>query len=160
MANASIIVLCMRSSPDSAMNRSPCRCFSLRARIGITSHSAHPRAPIGSHIQNVSVDPIQLSAGSSARKSVLNIMRFSRMTIRNLSQVGTQNPSHRETDCPVGRMTSHGTKARASGLLWFAPLGYHTSGGCPLSRSDQFSNWSARGRGAAATGLDCGRTAE
>lgn len=28
------------------MNRSPCRCFSLRAGIGITSHSAHPRAPI------------------------------------------------------------------------------------------------------------------
>ena len=63
------------------MNRSPCRWFSLRAGIGITSHSAHPRAPIGSHIQNVSVDPIQLSAGLSVRKSVLNPTRFSRMAI-------------------------------------------------------------------------------
>ena len=44
------------------MNRSQCRRFSLRTGIGITSHSAHPRAPIGSHIQNVSVDPIQLSS--------------------------------------------------------------------------------------------------
>ena len=50
----------MRSSHDPAMNRSPCRCFSLRAGIGITSYSVHLRAPIGSHIQNVSVDPIQL----------------------------------------------------------------------------------------------------
>lgn len=33
MANASIIVLCMRSSHDPAMNRSPCRCFSLRAGL-------------------------------------------------------------------------------------------------------------------------------
>lgn len=51
MANASIIVFCMRSSHDPAMNRSQCRCFSLRTGIGITSHSAHPRVPIGSHIQ-------------------------------------------------------------------------------------------------------------
>ena len=83
MANASIIVFCMQSSHDPAMNRSPCRCFSLRAGIGITSHSAHLRAPIGSHIQNVSVDPIQLSAGLSVRKSVLNTMRFSRMAIKD-----------------------------------------------------------------------------
>ena len=77
MANASIIVLCMRSSHDPAMNRSPCRCFSLRAGTGITSHSAHPRAPIGSHIQNVSVDPIQLSSGIvSPQKRIHNNALF------------------------------------------------------------------------------------
>ena len=98
MANASIIVLCMRSSHDPAMNRSQCRWFSLRAGTGITSHSAHPRAPIGSHIQNVSVDPIQLSSGIvSPQKRITSSMRFSRMAIEILSQLGTDcSPKHYE----------------------------------------------------------------
>ena len=33
--------------------------------------------------------------------------------------------------------------ARASGLLWFAPLGFHTSAGGPLSRPSQCAHWLA-----------------
>ena len=31
-------------------------------------------------------------------------------------------------------MSPHDREARANGLLWFAPLGCHTSAGCPQSR--------------------------
>ena len=37
----------------------------------------------------------------------------------------------------------HNREARASGLLWFAPLGCHTSAGWPLSRPSQCAHWLA-----------------
>ena len=51
--------------------------------------------------------------------------------------------SHGGTQFPVGRTVSHDREARASGLLWFAPLGCHTSAGWPLSRPSQCAHWLA-----------------
>ena len=42
-----------------------------------------------------------------------------------------------------GASPPHSRKARASGLLWFAPLGCHTSAGGPLSRPSQCAHWLA-----------------
>ena len=42
-----------------------------------------------------------------------------------------------------GARVSHDREARASGLLWFAPLGCHTSDGWLLSRSSQCAHWLA-----------------
>ena len=41
------------------------------------------------------------------------------------------------------RTSPHDREARASGLLWFAPLGCHTSAGWPLSRPSQCAHWLA-----------------
>ena len=41
------------------------------------------------------------------------------------------------------RTSPHDREARASGLLWFAPLGCHTSAGWLLSRPSQCAHWLA-----------------
>lgn len=51
--------------------------------------------------------------------------------------------SHGGTQFPVGRTVPHSREARASGLLWFAPLVCHTSAGWPLSRPSQCAHWLA-----------------
>lgn len=42
-----------------------------------------------------------------------------------------------------GAPSAHNREARASGLLWFAPLVCHTSAGGPLSRPSQCAHWLA-----------------
>ena len=70
------------------------------------------------------------SAVVSTRLVQMAMMRCSlNLTVRRISGRARTSPHDRE--------------ARASGLLWFAPLGCHTSAGWPLSRPSQCAHWLA-----------------
>ena len=63
------------------------------------------------------------------RRSITSIFHKINLTVRRISGRARTSPHDRE--------------ARASGLLWFAPLGCHTSAGWLLSRPSQCAHWLA-----------------
>jgi len=100
MANASIIVLCMRSSHDSAMNRSQCRRLSLRTESVSPPIPRIPAHPLARTYKTYLLTLFSCQAGLSARKSVFITMRFSRMAIEYIAADGCPADW---TDLPVLR---------------------------------------------------------
>ena len=92
-------------------------------------------------LQKTSVPAANSSRTDGMIKSSFFIGRTSSSNI--LSQVGTQKNLTVRRISGRARTSPHDREARASGLLWFAPLGCHTSAGWLLSRPSQCAHWLA-----------------
>ena len=77
-------------------------------------------------ILSVQDTPCQIAPSPSHHTSVFHKIN---LTVRRISGRARTPPHDRE--------------ARASGLLWFVPLGCQTSAGWPLSRPSQCAHWLA-----------------